>query len=264
MDDEASERVELPTELYYIILAFAGRPLLSRLLSQPLSTYGSQQLDHLTIVTSGRDHQVRSGRDLADLTTAAATSEVQAVVSWCAGGLRSLDLRGAKAIVDDALIAWLLQALPGLRSLDVSHAGSALSPSTLALFRARPALAWRAADCWRMHSPHPSLSARDVLTIQIEALRGDGNSGEGVAQCFAFASPGNRRQTGPVGRFGAMLRQTYSVMLSSTSARIACVQEISADEDQPDGAALAVFLVSFREEARQPTSDTWLDAMYDM
>ena len=61
-----------------------------------------------------------------------------------------------------------------------------------------------------------------------------------------------------------MLRQTYSVMLSSTSARIACVQEISADEDQPDGAALAVFLVSFREEARQPTSDTWLDAMYDM
>ena len=203
--DEAAERVELPPELYYIILAFAGRPLLSRLLSQPLSTYGSQQLDHLTIVTSGRDHQVRSGRDLADLTTAAATSEVRAVVSWCAGGLRSLDLRGAKAIVDDALIAWLLQALPGLRSLDVSHAGSALSPSTLALFRARPALAWRAADCWRMHSPHPSLSARDVLTIQIEALRGDGNSGEGVAQCFAFASPGNRRQTGPVGRFGAML-----------------------------------------------------------
>eukprot|EP00964_Phaeocystis_antarctica_P082731 scaffold51948_cov65-Phaeocystis_antarctica.AAC.1 len=40
-----------------------------------------------------------------------------------------------------------------------------------------------------------------------------------------------------------------------------CVQESSADEDQPDGAALAVFLVSFREQARQPTSDTWLDAI---
>ena len=58
MDEEAAERVELPPELYYIILAFAGRPLLSRLLSQPLSAYGSQQLDHLTIVTAGRDHQV--------------------------------------------------------------------------------------------------------------------------------------------------------------------------------------------------------------
>ena len=114
MDEEAAERVELPPELYYIILAFAGRPLLSRLLSQPLSAYGSQQLDHLTIVTAGRDHQVRSGRDLSDLTTAVATREVRAVLSWCAGGLRSLDLRGAKAIVDDALIAWLLHALPGL------------------------------------------------------------------------------------------------------------------------------------------------------
>ena len=47
-----------------------------------------------------------------------------------------------------------------------------------------------------------------------------------------------------------------------TAARLtARVQESSTDADRPDGAALAVFLVSFREVARQPTSDTWLDAM---
>ena len=221
---EAAERVELPPELYYVILAFAGRPLLSRLLSQQLSAYGSQQLDHLTIVTAGRDHQVRSGRDPSDVTSAVATGEVRAVLRWCAGGLRSLDLRGAKAILDDDFVAWLLDTLPGLRALDVSQAGGALTPSTLTRLRARPALAWRAAGCWRLHTPHPSLSARDVLTIQIESLRGDGNSGEGVATCFAFASPANRQQTGPVGRFGAMLRQSYGVMLTSSAARIACVQ----------------------------------------
>ena len=260
MEEQSDEAtVELPPELHYCILAYAGRPLLCRLLSRQLSAYGSQQFDRLTIVTAGRT-----------LTIAEATREVRAVASWCAGGLRSLDLRRAEAILDDELVAWLLQALPGLRSLDVSHAGGRLTPSSLALLHARPALTWRAAGCWRMHAPHPSLTAREVLTIQIEALRGNRGSGDGIAQCFAFASPGNRQQTGPVARFGAMLRQSYSVMLTATAARVACVQESNGGEEEEEGGgggggggSLAVFLVSFREKARPPTSDTWLDAMYD-
>lgn len=65
--------------------------------------------------------------------------------------------------------------------------------------------------------PHPSLSPADVVRIQLEALRGNDAQDSGIAVAFRFASPDNRRSTGPLPRFAAMIkREPYALMLHYT------------------------------------------------
>ena len=56
--------------------------------------------------------------------------------------------------------------------------------------------------------PSPDLSPEDVVRIQVEALqRNDEPSPDaGIEAAFRFASPSNRRATGPLGRFSEMVR----------------------------------------------------------
>lgn len=62
--------------------------------------------------------------------------------------------------------------------------------------------------------PGPALSPADVVRIQLEALRSGGAGDEGIATCFAFASPRNKRATGPLNRFARMIREgPYELML---------------------------------------------------
>ena len=197
--------MELPAELLYAILTAAGRQLLSRQLSRQLSILGSQLVDHLC------------------LTQSADAAAVKALVGWCTG-LKSLDLTQMReGCVDDELLAWTLEAHPALEILDVSSSGGQLTSRTLAMCRSIPSLRLRAEGCWRMHEAHPSLSPREVVAVQIQALRGDAGSGEGIAACFRFASPANRQHTGPVMRFVHMIRRGYSCMLRSQTARVAWV-----------------------------------------
>ena len=53
--------------------------------------------------------------------------------------------------------------------------------------------------------PHPSISPEQVVRIQLRSLS-DEDVATGVIQCMHFASPDNRAVTGPLERFGAMLR----------------------------------------------------------
>ena len=55
--------------------------------------------------------------------------------------------------------------------------------------------------------PHPALSPRDVVRIQIEALRKNDTPYEnrGIEVTFNFASPANKRMTGPLERFKVMV-----------------------------------------------------------
>ncbi|MCU1691489.1 MAG: hypothetical protein JWM64_580 [Frankiales bacterium] len=62
-----------------------------------------------------------------------------------------------------------------------------------------------------MTAPSPELGPADVVLAQLAALQrepyeGDPEPGEGLAEAWAFASPGNREATGPLHRFAAMLR----------------------------------------------------------
>ena len=69
--------------------------------------------------------------------------------------------------------------------------------------------------------PDPSLSPRDVVSIQIEALRHNDTPYEdrGIEVTFNFASPTNKRVTGPLERFKVMVRSpVYGPMIDHRSA----------------------------------------------
>lgn len=57
-------------------------------------------------------------------------------------------------------------------------------------------------------APDPDLEPEAVVRIQLEALQhnDDPEADAGIALAWAFAHPGNRAATGPLGRFAAMLR----------------------------------------------------------
>ncbi len=70
--------------------------------------------------------------------------------------------------------------------------------------------------------PGPSLSPQDVVSIQIEALGNNDTpyKDRGIEVTFNFASPANKRMTGPLARFKAMVRgPTYGPMIDHRGAR---------------------------------------------
>jgi len=76
------------------------------------------------------------------------------------------------------------------------------------------------------HLPHtepdPSLSPRDVVSIQIEALQQNDTPYEdrGIEVTFEFASPTNQRVTGPLERFTIMVHNpTYGPMIDHRNAK---------------------------------------------
>ena len=62
--------------------------------------------------------------------------------------------------------------------------------------------------------PDPALTPDEVVRIQLEALRDNNATDHGIEVCFRFASPSNQSNTGPVDRFGQMLKVgPYRLML---------------------------------------------------
>ena len=72
--------------------------------------------------------------------------------------------------------------------------------------------------------PNPSLSARDVVALQLEALQQ--KSAEGLLQVWEFAHPANKALTGPLERFALMLNApNYKILLGHKDAEIKPVLE---------------------------------------
>jgi hypothetical protein len=70
-------------------------------------------------------------------------------------------------------------------------------------------------------TPSPSLSAATVVDAQLDALRtnDDPRPDAGVATAYNFASPANRRATGPLPRFVEMVRgRLYAPMIDHVEA----------------------------------------------
>jgi hypothetical protein len=70
-------------------------------------------------------------------------------------------------------------------------------------------------------SPSPDLTPRQVVHIQLNALRRNDElcPDGGIAIAFRFASEANRRVTGPLERFAGMLRNPlYGPMIEHVSA----------------------------------------------
>lgn len=70
--------------------------------------------------------------------------------------------------------------------------------------------------------PSPRLSPRDVVKLQLDALKAVDQpvKDAGFATVFRFTSPGNRAQTGPLPRFAQMIRQGFGEMINFKSAAL--------------------------------------------
>ncbi len=78
------------------------------------------------------------------------------------------------------------------------------------------------ADRLPQAEPDPSLSPQDVVSIQIEALQNNDTPYEnrGIEVTFNFASPANKRMTGPLERFEVMVRNPiYGPMINHRTAK---------------------------------------------
>jgi hypothetical protein len=67
-------------------------------------------------------------------------------------------------------------------------------------------------------TPDPTESPEDAVSVQVEALgdNDDPYENAGVMTAYNYASPANRRSTGPLGRFIRMVGSPrYSVMIDS-------------------------------------------------
>lgn len=70
-------------------------------------------------------------------------------------------------------------------------------------------------DLTRVVLPSADLAPEEVVRLQLAGLSDEQADGVGILQCYCFASPANRAVTGPLDRFGAMVRQgEYHCMAS--------------------------------------------------
>ncbi len=94
-------------------------------------------------------------------------------------------------------------------------------------------------------SPSPDIAPGDVVRIQLDALRANDESNQGIAVAFRFASPQNKASTGPLPRFIQMIKTgPYRLMLEFEHARYAPIKVEGAR------AAQGVVLVGRREIRR--------------
>ena len=74
-----------------------------------------------------------------------------------------------------------------------------------------------------MIKPDPTISAKEVISIQLKALQINNSPFEdaGIEQTWEFAHPNNQKITGPIERFKYMMKSdSYSMLLNHTSHEI--------------------------------------------
>ena len=118
-------------------------------------------------------------------------------------------------------------------------------------------------------TPTPSLTPIDVVRIQVDALRQNSPSDEGIILTYQFASPRNKRVTGPLQRFVDMVRSApYDRLINHQSVRYGPTA-ITADKAyQPvivtDGAGQeAGYIWALSRQVNGVFKDCWMtDAVY--
>ncbi|HMO86748.1 MAG TPA: hypothetical protein PKC18_17695 [Lacipirellulaceae bacterium] len=81
----------------------------------------------------------------------------------------------------------------------------------------------------KIQLPDPSLSPADVVAIQLAGLADPEPHGVGILQCFALASPANREVTGPLDRFGILVRTGEFACLTNPRATTVGRAQIDGD-----------------------------------
>lgn len=119
-------------------------------------------------------------------------------------------------------------------------------------------------DLSRVVFPNPKLPPEEVVRLQLAGLSDAKTDGVGILQCFCLASPGNRVVTGPLERFGQMVRsEPYQCMAHPRAVLI------GRSQHGDDVARLLVTIVDRRHNVRafafilskqkeKPFKDCWM------
>ena len=113
-------------------------------------------------------------------------------------------------------------------------------------------------------NPDPSLSAVDVVRIQMRALQTNGAADQGISTTYRFASPGNKRVTGPFERFDQMIKAPpYDAMLNAQAVELGtlrlsegrALQEVLVTTADGETAA---YLFVLRRQTEAPLAGCWM------
>lgn len=83
--------------------------------------------------------------------------------------------------------------------------------------------------------PDPNLSPSEVVQIQLDALQHNDNPlpDTGIAIAFAFASPANRRISGPLSRFARLIRtELYRPLLDFVTVGTTPIEQYGVQAKQ--------------------------------
>jgi hypothetical protein len=112
--------------------------------------------------------------------------------------------------------------------------------------------------------PNPELSPGQVVKIQVEALQNNDEADTGIEITFKFASPANKRVTGPLNRFKRLVKNPlYRPMLNHKIAEYEPVEISGNTATQrvtiigPNGKA-TVYLFSLSRQTEPPCIGCWL------
>jgi hypothetical protein len=122
----------------------------------------------------------------------------------------------------------------------------------------------RKLDLSRVLLPKASIPPEEVVRLQLAGLSDPKSDGVGVLQCYAFASPANRAITGPLDRFGKMVRQGAFQCMASPQVvlvgrpqktdRIARVLVTLVDDED----RLHAFTFVLGRQQQSPFKDCWM------
>lgn len=110
-----------------------------------------------------------------------------------------------------------------------------------------------AAPSWaaKLRMPDPALSPAEVVEAQLKALQLNDTpeADAGILQTWVFAHPDNKRVTGPLPRFAAMIKgPRYRILLNHRSHE---VEEVSRTDDE------VVFSVTITNESGEAVVYQW-------
>lgn len=119
--------------------------------------------------------------------------------------------------------------------------------------------------------PAAGLEPGDVVRIVIGALANNDEPhvDAGIETTFAFASPGNRRNTGPLQRFSSMVKSPpYGIMVNHVESEFSDVRMVAGSAYQlvrligRDGRAI-VFAFRLSQQIDEPYEGMWMtDAVW--
>lgn len=123
-----------------------------------------------------------------------------------------------------------------------------------------------AADCEL--SPTADIKPQTVIKTVIDALKSNSDNDDGIAQVFCFASPENKKMTGPIERFASMIKRGYGDMLNHIASEYEPI-EIDGKVAQQrvwletaDGSVVG-YLFRLGKQSSGEFSDMWMtDAVY--